>query len=54
MVKLDPIYMTFVDQGHRSKFKVTGGKCFFLAENESFKMGKSDPTTWRKSRPEFL
>jgi len=27
MVRLDPIEVTFVGQGHRSKFKVTGASC---------------------------
>jgi len=34
-VHLDPDYVKFVGQGHRSKFTVTGGKIRFSAEGAS-------------------
>jgi len=48
--------------GHvrRSRSQVTGGqgqvqghrRKMFFADGERAKLGKSDPATWRKSRPE--
>jgi len=51
-VLLDPIYHKFVYQGHKSEFKVIGGKCSFSADSK-FETEKVVPTTWRRSRPEL-
>jgi len=41
-----------IGQGHRPKFKVTGGNCPLSAESES-ELGKLVPEVGKKSRPEL-
>ena len=46
-------YVTFVGQGHMSKFKVTGGKSSFYPLKVQMNLGKPVPASWHKSKPEL-